>query len=67
MGTMVVVLPWHDPIAVAEGYVALDHMLNGRNLKVGMGRGLGIREYNGHRVPMEESRERFTESLAVLR
>ncbi len=67
MGTMVVVLPWHDPLAVAEGYVALDHMLNGRNLKLGMGRGLGIREYNGHRVPMEESRERFGESLQVLR
>ncbi len=67
MGTMVVVLPWHDPIAVAEGYVALDHMLNGRNLKIGMGRGLGIREYNGHRIPMEESRERFSESLHVLR
>lgn len=67
MGTMVVVLPWHDPIQVAEGYVALDHMLNGRELKVGLGRGLGIREYNGHRVPMEESRERFKESLDVLR
>ena len=24
MGTMVVVLPWHDPIMVAEGYIALD-------------------------------------------
>src|SRR6516164_7459156 len=46
MGTMVVVLPWHDPIRVAEGFVALDHMLDGRRLKVGMGRGLGIREYN---------------------
>ena len=67
MGTMVVVLPWHDPIAVAEGYVALDHMLNGRTLKIGMGRGLGIREYDGHRVDMEESRERFGESLEVLR
>jgi alkanesulfonate monooxygenase SsuD/methylene tetrahydromethanopterin reductase-like flavin-dependent oxidoreductase (luciferase family) len=67
MGTMVVVLPWHDPIMVAEGYVALDHMLGGRNLKVGLGRGLGIREYQGHRVPMEESRERFKESLDVLR
>jgi alkanesulfonate monooxygenase SsuD/methylene tetrahydromethanopterin reductase-like flavin-dependent oxidoreductase (luciferase family) len=67
MGTMVVVLPWHDPIMVAEGYVALDHMLNGRRLKVGLGRGLGLREYNGHRVPMDESRERFKESLDVLR
>lgn len=67
MGTMVVVLPWHDPIMVAEGYIALDHMLNGRGLKVGLGRGLGLREYQGHRVPMEESRERFGESLHVLR
>ncbi len=67
MGTMVVVLPWHDPITVAEGYVALDYMLNGRNIKVGMGRGLGIREYNGHRIPMDESRERFKESLDVIR
>jgi alkanesulfonate monooxygenase SsuD/methylene tetrahydromethanopterin reductase-like flavin-dependent oxidoreductase (luciferase family) len=67
MGTMVVVLPWHDPVTVAEGYVALDHMLNGRNIKVGLGRGLGLREYNGHRIPMDESRERFKESLDVLR
>ncbi|HXQ46337.1 MAG TPA: LLM class flavin-dependent oxidoreductase [Caulobacteraceae bacterium] len=67
MGTMVVVLPWHDPVQVAEGFVALDHMLDGRRLKVGMGRGLGIREYNGLRVPMDESRERFKESLDVLR
>lgn len=67
MGTMVAVLPWHDPIAVAEGFVALDHMLNGRTIKVGMGRGLGLREYKGHRVPMEESRDRFSESLHVLR
>jgi alkanesulfonate monooxygenase SsuD/methylene tetrahydromethanopterin reductase-like flavin-dependent oxidoreductase (luciferase family) len=42
MGTMVVVLPWHDPVQVAEGFVALDHMLDGRRLKVGMGRGLGF-------------------------
>lgn len=67
MGTMVVVLPWHDPIMVAEGYIALDHMLNGRQVKVGLGRGLGLREYNGHRVPMEESRERFKESLDIVR
>ncbi|MFI4976134.1 MAG: LLM class flavin-dependent oxidoreductase [Caulobacterales bacterium] len=67
MGTMVVVLPWHDPVQVAEGFVALDHMLDGRRLKVGMGRGLGIREYDGLRVPMDQSRERFKESLDVLR
>ena len=67
MGTMVAVLPWHDPVLVAEGFVALEHMLNGRKVKVGMGRGLGLREYQGHRVPMEESRELFKESLDVIR
>ena len=29
MGTMIVVLPWHDPVQVAEGYIALDYMLDG--------------------------------------
>jgi alkanesulfonate monooxygenase SsuD/methylene tetrahydromethanopterin reductase-like flavin-dependent oxidoreductase (luciferase family) len=67
MGTMVAVLPWHDPVLVAEGFVALEHMLGGRKVKVGMGRGLGLREYQGHRVPMEESRELFKESLDVIR
>jgi alkanesulfonate monooxygenase SsuD/methylene tetrahydromethanopterin reductase-like flavin-dependent oxidoreductase (luciferase family) len=67
MGTMVAVLPWHDPVQVAEGFVALDHMLDGRRLKVGMGRGLGIREYNGLRAPMDQSRELFKESLDVIR
>jgi len=64
---MVVVLPWHDPLRVAEGFISLDHMLNGRELKVGFGRGLGLREYNGMRVGMEESRERFSESLKIVR
>jgi alkanesulfonate monooxygenase SsuD/methylene tetrahydromethanopterin reductase-like flavin-dependent oxidoreductase (luciferase family) len=67
MGTMIVVLPWHDPIKVAEGFITLDHMLNGRELKVGFGRGLGLREYTGMRIPMEESRERFKESLDIVR
>jgi alkanesulfonate monooxygenase SsuD/methylene tetrahydromethanopterin reductase-like flavin-dependent oxidoreductase (luciferase family) len=67
MGTMVAVLPWHDPVLVVEGFVALEHMLGGRKVKVGMGRGLGLREYQGHRVPMEESRELFKESLDVIR
>ena len=67
MGTMIVVLPWHDPVQVAENFITLDHMLNGRSLKVGCGRGLGLREYNGMRVPMEESRERFKEALDIVR
>jgi alkanesulfonate monooxygenase SsuD/methylene tetrahydromethanopterin reductase-like flavin-dependent oxidoreductase (luciferase family) len=67
LGTMVIVLPWHDPIRVAEGIAALDGMLGGRRLHVGFGRGLGRREFGGLRVPMEESRERFLEGLDIVR
>ena len=67
LGTMVVVLPWHDPIRVAEGISALDSMLAGRRLHVGFGRGLGRREFGALRVPMEESRERFLEALEIVR
>ena len=67
MGTMVIVLPWHDPIRVAEGIATLDNMLSGRRLSIGFGRGLGRREFGALRVPMEESRERFLESLDIVK
>ena len=40
LGSMVVVLPWHDPLRVAEQVVMLDHFSNGRFI-FGIGRGLG--------------------------
>jgi alkanesulfonate monooxygenase SsuD/methylene tetrahydromethanopterin reductase-like flavin-dependent oxidoreductase (luciferase family) len=67
MGTMVIVLPWHDPVRVAESITMLDNMLGGRALSVGFGRGLGRREFGALRVPMEESRQRFVEALDVIR
>ena len=39
LGSMVVVLPWHDPIRVAEQVSALDHLSGGRFV-LGLGRGL---------------------------
>ena len=65
LGSMVVVLPWHDPLRVAEQVAMLDHMSNGR-LILGLGRGLGRVEFEGFRVPMEESRQRFVESAEML-
>ena len=58
LGSMVVVLPWHDPVRVAEEISVLDHLSGGRTI-LGLGRGLGRLEFTGFRVPMEESRERF--------
>ncbi|HYV58102.1 MAG TPA: LLM class flavin-dependent oxidoreductase [Candidatus Nitrosopolaris sp.] len=65
LGSMVVVLPWHDPLRVAEQVAMLDHMSNGR-LILGLGRGLGRVEFEGFRVQMEESRQRFVESAEML-
>ncbi len=61
LGSMVVVLPWHDPIRVAEQVSMLDHLSNGRFV-LGLGRGLGRVEFDGFRVAMEDSRDLFTES-----
>ncbi|MCX6398368.1 MAG: LLM class flavin-dependent oxidoreductase [Propionibacteriales bacterium] len=66
LGTMVSVLPWQDPIRTAESFLMLDHLSGGRAI-LGMGRGLGRVEFEGFRVPMGESRQRFVEySEAVL-
>jgi len=65
LGSMVVVLPWHDPLRVAEQIVMLDHMSNGR-LILGIGRGLGRVEFEGFGVNQEDSREIFLESAQLI-
>jgi len=60
LGSMVMVLPWHDPVRLAEEISVLDHVSNGRVL-LGVGRGLGRVEFEGFRLQMGESRERFVE------
>ena len=65
LGTIVIVLPWNDPLRVAEKVSMLDCMSNGRVL-LGVGRGLGRVEFDGFRVPMSESRERFVECAETI-
>src|SRR5215813_4935076 len=65
LGSMVVVLPWHHPVRVAEQVLVLDHMSNGR-LILGIGRGLGRVEFEGFGVNQEDSREIFVESAQLL-
>jgi len=67
LGTMVVVLPWHDPVRVAEQLAMLDVYAGDRELTLGFGRGSGRIEYDGFRIPMSESRDRFTEAAEIVR
>ena len=65
LGTGVVVLPWHDPVRVAEQIALLDNLSGGR-LLLGIGRGIARIEYEGFGVDMDTSRERFVESAEVV-
>jgi alkanesulfonate monooxygenase SsuD/methylene tetrahydromethanopterin reductase-like flavin-dependent oxidoreductase (luciferase family) len=65
LGSMVVVLPWHDPLRVAEEVSMLDAISDGR-LILGLGRGAGKVEFDGFRLSMDESRDRFVESAQML-
>ncbi len=65
LGTCVIVLPWQDPIRVAEQIAYLDLLCGGRCL-FGFGRGAATVEYAGFRVPMEEARPRFAESAQLI-
>ncbi len=64
-GTMVTVLPWHDPVRVAESFSVLDHLSGGRAI-LGIGRGLGRVEFERLRVEMGESRTRFAEYTEAI-
>jgi len=67
LGTMVTVLPWHNPVRVAEDVNMLDAFLGpDRNVICGVGRGLARREYAGMGIDQNEARARFDESLQVL-
>ncbi len=65
LGTAVIVLPWHDPVRVAEEIALVDVYSGGRCI-FGFGRGAASVEYAGFRVPMEEARPRFVEAAQVV-
>ena len=63
--TTVIVLPWHDPVRVAEEIAMLDVLSEGRTI-FGFGRGAARTEYEGFRIPMEEARDRFKETCEIV-
>ena len=65
IGLAAAILPFHDPIRLAEELAMVDILSNGR-LDVGVGRGNRPVEFAGYRIPQIESRERFEETLAIM-
>ena len=65
LGTAVMVLPWHNPVLLAEQAATID-LLSGGRLDLGIGKGYRYNEFSGFCIPMEEAEERFDEALSVL-
>jgi len=64
-GTGAIILPWNDPLRVAEKVSMLD-LLSGGRVRLGIGRGLARREFAAFRGTMDDSRERFDEAAAMI-
>jgi alkanesulfonate monooxygenase SsuD/methylene tetrahydromethanopterin reductase-like flavin-dependent oxidoreductase (luciferase family) len=59
------VLPWHNPVLLAEQAATLDLVSNGR-LDLGIGKGYRHSEFKGFAVPPEEAEARFEEAVEVI-
>ena len=67
VGTMVVVLPWHHPLRVAEDITMLQYLLRGRTPYIGFGRGAARREFRQLGFDMNESKDRFAEAVKIIK
>lgn len=66
IGTAVSILPFIHPIRAAESFAMVDLLSDGR-LDLGVGRGYQPTEFAGFGLAMDDSRQRFDESLEIIR
>jgi alkanesulfonate monooxygenase SsuD/methylene tetrahydromethanopterin reductase-like flavin-dependent oxidoreductase (luciferase family) len=65
LGSAVMVLPWHNPVLLAEQAATLD-LLSGGRLDFGIGKGYRHNEFTGFGIAQEEAVARFEEALEVI-
>jgi alkanesulfonate monooxygenase SsuD/methylene tetrahydromethanopterin reductase-like flavin-dependent oxidoreductase (luciferase family) len=65
MGSMINILPFYDPVRLAEECAMLDVLTQGR-LTCGFGRGADYTEFDRFQIPMDEARARFQEGLEII-
>ena len=65
LGTAVMVLPWHNPVLLAEQAATLD-LVSGGRLDLGIGKGYRHSEFKGFQISPEEADARFEECVEVL-
>ena len=65
LGNLVNILPFHDPVRLAEEIATLDNLTEGR-LNVGIGRGIRRPEFAVYGLDRPGAEDRFTEALQVM-
>ncbi len=65
LGTMVVVVPWHNPLRAAEDVLMLDNMCGGRQI-LSVGRGIAPIEFDAFGIPLKDTRSIFVESAEAI-
>ena len=65
LGTAVLVLPWHNPVLLAEQAATLDLVSDGR-LDFGIGKGYRHSEFKGFQIAPVEAEARFEEAIAII-
>lgn len=66
LGTMVIVLPWWNPVQCAHEISYLDIISNGRFDTIGFGRGVAKTEFDALGLDREQARQRFAEGLDII-
>jgi alkanesulfonate monooxygenase SsuD/methylene tetrahydromethanopterin reductase-like flavin-dependent oxidoreductase (luciferase family) len=65
LGTAVIVLPWHNPVLLAEQAATLD-LISGGRFDFGIGKGYRHSEFHGFQIAPEEAEARFDEAIALM-
>lgn len=66
LGTCVLVLPWYEPLRLAEE-ISMLSLLTEQPLHLGIGRGTAKYEFEALGLDMGESRQRFAETYHIVR
>src|SRR6202046_2644464 len=65
LGSAVMVVPWHNPVLLAEQAATLD-LISGGRFDFGIGKGYRHSEFNGFQIAPEEAQARFDEAVEVM-
>jgi alkanesulfonate monooxygenase SsuD/methylene tetrahydromethanopterin reductase-like flavin-dependent oxidoreductase (luciferase family) len=65
LGSAVMVLPWHNPVLLAEQAATLD-LVSGGRFDFGIGKGYRHSEFTGFQIAAEEADARFEEAVEVM-